>query len=78
MGCEMPDMDGFAATVAIRHTEQRSGRHIQVVAMTANAMPGDRGLCLQAGMDDHHTKPVKAEELRHVGEHWLTTRPVHA
>ena len=73
MDCQMPELDGLAATAAIRQTETLSGAHIPIVAMTANALQGDRELCLQAGMDDYLTKPVKAEELKRVIEHWLAT-----
>jgi CheY-like chemotaxis protein len=74
MDCHMPEMDGFAATAAIRLLEL--DRHVPVVAMTANAMQGDREQCLQAGMDDYLSKPVKVDELRVVIEHWLRTAAV--
>ena len=63
MDVQMPRMDGFKATVAIREKEKKTGMHIPIVAMTAHAMRGDRQRCLDAGMDDYISKPLKAEEL---------------
>lgn len=63
MDCQMPVMDGFETTRRIRQAEQSSGGHIQIVAMTANAMQGDRELCLDAGMDDYLAKPILRERL---------------
>jgi signal transduction histidine kinase/CheY-like chemotaxis protein len=66
MDVQMPVMDGFAATAAIREMEKVSGNHVPIVAMTAHAMVGDKERCQAAGMDDYLSKPIGPDELNEV------------
>jgi two-component system sensor histidine kinase/response regulator len=66
MDIQMPEMDGWEATRAIRAAEQTTGEHLPIVAMTAHAMKGDRERCLAAGMDDYVSKPIDTAELLRV------------
>jgi CheY-like chemotaxis protein len=63
MDVQMPEMDGFEATAAIRANERTTGEHIPLVAITAHAMRGDRERCLQAGFDGYVSKPIHFEDL---------------
>ncbi|MGA2738768.1 MAG: DAHL domain-containing protein [Bryobacteraceae bacterium] len=71
MDVQMPEMDGLEASMAIRQSERTSGKHLTIVAMTANAMIGDKERCLRAGMDDYLSKPVSPRELNEVLARWL-------
>ena len=70
MDCQMPEMDGFETTRHIR-SHERPGCHVPIIAMTANAMQGNREHCLSSGMDDFVSKPVKSQDLQRVLTQWL-------
>ncbi|MCP4576450.1 MAG: response regulator [Deltaproteobacteria bacterium] len=81
MDIQMPEMDGMAATAAIRATElelatrnPQSTTRIPIIAMTAHAMKGDRERCLEAGMDDYLTKPIKRETVFKMIEEWIMSK----
>ncbi len=76
MDCQMPEMDGFEATAAIRAREVELGGHLPIVALTASAMQEDRDRSMAAGMDDHLPKPVTAAALRATLVRWC--RPADA
>jgi signal transduction histidine kinase/DNA-binding response OmpR family regulator len=74
MDVQMPVMDGFEATAAIRRCELRTREHVPIIAMTANARGEDRDACLAAGMDDYVAKPVTLADLRRIAERWLAPK----
>ena len=76
MDCQMPTMDGYEATRQIRaHEANNGGAHVPIVALTSNAMKGDREICLAAGMDDYLSKPFTQRQLADMLLHWLTPAP---
>jgi CheY-like chemotaxis protein len=81
MDVQMPEMDGVTATGEIRKREQTTGGHIPIVAMTAHAMKGDKEKCLEAGMDDYVSKPIRRKDLADViariVERFLTEAPAN-
>ena len=81
MDCQMPEMDGYEATRRIRQLEARgegpaalpgAPRHVPIIAMTAHALTGDREKCIESGMDDYMTKPIRIEVLAQVLEKWTS------
>jgi CheY-like chemotaxis protein/HPt (histidine-containing phosphotransfer) domain-containing protein len=78
MDCQMPVMDGYQATALLRAREGQGGHHLPVIALTANAMEGDRNQCLAAGMDDYLAKPYTTAQLEATLQRWLPTRPAPA
>ncbi|WOS40600.1 ATP-binding protein [Xanthomonas rydalmerensis] len=77
MDCQMPVLDGYAATRQWRQREAETGRpRLPILAMTANAMAGDRQRCLDAGMDDYLSKPIDRTRLEACLQRWLPLQPV--
>jgi CheY-like chemotaxis protein len=74
MDVQMPVMNGYDATQAIRVAEQGTDRHVPIVALTAYAMKGDREICLKSGMDDYLGKPIRPKELTALLERWGKTK----
>ena len=76
MDVHMPEMDGLTATRILRQRELATGQHIPVIAMTANAMRGDREKCLEAGMDNYISKPLRLSELVEMVESMALKHPL--
>ncbi len=76
MDCHMPEMDGYESTRQIREYEKRTGNHVPIVAITADAMKGNREKCLDSGMDDYLNKPVKHIQINHMIEKWVNNKNV--
>ena len=75
MDCQMPIMDGFEATKEVREYEKKSNLiHIPIIALTANAMNGDKERCMQAGMDDYLSKPVRQKDFAGIIRKWLVNK----
>lgn len=71
MDIQMPILDGFETTQRIRARERQTGRHIPIIAMTANASENDRSRCLRGGMDDYLPKPISADDLAKALDRWV-------
>jgi CheY-like chemotaxis protein len=75
MDIQMPIMDGLVATRKIRELEESTNSHIPIIAITANALLGDKETCLNAGMDEYISKPFQIEELVTKMSHLLASEP---
>ncbi len=80
MDCQMPEMDGYSATdkIRIREAVEKSGYHIPIIALTANAISGDHKKCLMSGMDDYLSKPFNFKQLGAILRRWLPHKEVEA
>src|SRR3954471_19928157 len=75
MDCQMPELDGFEATHEIRERDAAANARVPIVALTANAMVGDRAQCLEAGMNDCLSKPFNFIDLAAVLQRWIIMPP---
>lgn len=73
MDISMPNLDGLSATLLIRKAEKNKGNRIPIIAITANALKGDKERCLAAGMDDYISKPLNLGELNRILDKWLNS-----
>lgn len=71
MDCQMPILDGYQTTGVIRQLESQTGSHIPIIALTANALEGDKEICLNAGMDDYLTKPIETDAFYAIVDKWV-------
>lgn len=78
MDVQMPEMDRFEATAAIRRKQSRSGTFTPIIAMTAHAMEGDRERCIRAGMDDYTSKPIRFDVLADMIKMYCRSAHAHA
>jgi signal transduction histidine kinase/ActR/RegA family two-component response regulator len=78
MDCQMPEMDGYEATRSIREIEKVTGKHIPIIALTANALKEDEEKCLASGMDAYLSKPFKKQALANLITHWLAVASAQA
>ena len=71
LDCQLPGVSGYDIAAGLRKLEEKSGEHIPVIGMTANALEGDRQKCLQSGMDDYLSKPIKKQLFHDALRRWL-------
>jgi signal transduction histidine kinase/NO-binding membrane sensor protein with MHYT domain/ActR/RegA family two-component response regulator len=71
MDCHMPEKNGYDTTREIRNLEKETGAHVPIIAMTANAMSGDKEECLRCGMDEYASKPINIDELKEILGQWI-------
>jgi len=78
MDCQMPVVDGYQATKTLREQEKLTDQRLPIIALTANAMVGDREKCIQSGMDDYLSKPIKPDKLMALIQKWVGVKPSQA